>query len=281
MKGFGHGVSSGFFIILALGLLIFGRSNHLVVEKSRSAVFNVFVPVLDVLARPFEVADDFMDWVERLAIAFSENNRLREENTRLRQVQITASQLAIDNQRLKKLLNIKEGSLTNVAASRVVSDSGSPFVKSVLINSGFEDGVRKGQAVMNEEGIIGRTITVGTSSARVLLVTDINSRIPVKMAASGFNMILEGDNSSDPKLSFLPLGKQIALGDVVLTSGFGKIFPPDLPVGQVIEISEDNIIRVRLAANMRRLNYVTILNYDIAKNLNRLRPPPPEDKGQN
>jgi len=278
MKGFGQGVSSIFFILLALALLIFGRSNNLAVEKSRSAVFNVFVPVLDVLSRPFEAADDLMNWVEEVAVVFSENKRLREENIRLRQLQVTASQLAIDNQRLKKLLNIKEGSITNVATSRVVSDSGSPFVKSVLINSGADDGVRKGQAVVNEEGIIGRTINVGSGSARILLATDINSRIPVKLAASGINMIMEGDNSPDPKLSFLPLGKEIAVGDVVLTSGFGKIFPPDLPVGQVIEITEDQTIRVRLAANMRRLNYVTILNYDIGQNLNKLTLP--EEKGQ-
>ncbi|NOZ67348.1 MAG: rod shape-determining protein MreC, partial [Alphaproteobacteria bacterium] len=197
-------------------------------------------------------------------IVFSENERLRQENQQLKQAQIKASQLAIDNQRLKKLLNIGEGRVTTIAAARVVSDSDSPFFKSVLINRGTRDGVKKGLAIINEDGIVGRTITVGDTSARVLLATDINSRIPVKLAASGINMVLEGDNSPYPKLSFLPIGEKLAVGDLILTSGYGMVFPHDLPVGQVVDMGPDGI-RIKLSAKLYNLNYVSIVGYEITR----------------
>lgn len=264
MKGLGHRFTSGFFIVLSLALLIFGSKNVVAVNSIRSGVSNFFVPVLDIASRPFEAADDFIEWTRQVAIVFSENKRLRAENDSLKLAQIKSSQLVIDNQRFKKLLNVGEGKVNTIAAARVVSDSDSPFFKSVLINRGTGDGVDKGQAVVNEDGIVGRTINVGSSSSRVLLVTDINSRIPVKLASGGINMILEGDNSAYPKLVFLPFGEELSVGDLILTSGYGMVFPPDLPVGQVVEINMEGI-RIKLSAKLYNLNYVSILAYDIIR----------------
>ncbi|NOZ41833.1 MAG: rod shape-determining protein MreC [Alphaproteobacteria bacterium] len=264
MKALRHRFPSAFFIILALALLVFGGNSALVVARIRSEIVNFFVPVLDIASRPIELANNFVDWTRQVAIVFSDNERLRAENRQLRQAQITASQLAIDNQRLKKLLNVGAGRVNIIAAARVVADSDSPFFKSVLINRGTRDGVKKGQAIINEDGIVGRVINVGSSSSRVLLVTDINSRIPVKLAANGINMILEGDNSPFPKLAFLPIGKKPAIGDLVLTSGYGMVFPHDLPVGQVVKIDKDGI-RVKLSAKLYNLNYVTAVKYEIIR----------------
>jgi|TARA_R110002072_G_scaffold30123_7_gene94492 rod shape-determining protein MreC len=265
MKEVRYRFSTGFFITLSLALLLFGNKNATVVQEVRSTLIDVFVPVLDVVSRPIEAVDSAFGWVQQLAIVFSENKRLREENAKLKNDRIKASQLAIDNQRLKKLLNVGEGQVNTIAAARVVADSDSPFFKSVLINRGTSDGIAKGQAVITENGIVGRTITVGNSSARVLLATDINSRIPVKLASRGINMILEGDNSAYPKVTFLPLGEEIAVGDLILTSGYGMVFPPDLPVGQVIEVDEKGI-KIKLSGELHNLNYVSIVGYEIIRN---------------
>lgn len=264
MKTLRHRFSSGFFIVLSLALLIFGSKNRAAIDSFRADISDIFVGTMDVASRPLAVVDDFVEWTRQVAIVFSENKRLRLENTLLKSEQIKASQLAIDNQRLKKLLNVGEGQVNTIAAARVVADSASPFFKSVLINRGARDGVEKGQAVINEDGIIGRTINVGGSSSRVLLATDINSRIPVKLASSGINMILAGDNSIYPKLSFLPLGEKASVGDLILTSGYGMTFPHDLPVGQIIDI-QDGEIRIKLSAKLYNLNYVSIVGYEIIR----------------
>ncbi len=256
-------ISTAFLIILSLFLLLFGQKNIKAVDQFRVSVEGFFVPILEVTAFPIRSVDAAFEWAGRLVSAFNENEHLREENIRLRKSMIVASQVVIDNERLKKLLNIREGKVTIIASSRIVADTGSPFFKSTLINSGTEDGLKKDQAVANEYGVIGRTINVGASSARVLFVTDINSRVPVKFSKNGVNMILAGDNSSYPLLNFLPDKSDVKVGDVILTSGQGKLFPPDLLIGHVIKIM-DGRVKVKLAANLYRLNYVSILNYEIA-----------------
>ncbi len=264
MKELKHRFSSGFFIVLALALLIFGSNNTSLVNAVRGQVTDFFVPILSVASRPLQAVDDLIGWTQQVAIVFSENKRLLAENAQLKQARITSSQLAIDNQRLKRLLNVGEGQVNIIAAARVVSDSDSPFFKSVLINRGTDDGVLKGRAVINEDGIVGRIINAGSSSSRVLLATDINSHIPIKLASSGINMILEGDNSPYPKLGFLPIGEEISVGDLILTSGYGMVFPPDLPVGQVLEITEEGI-KIKLSAKLYNLNYVSIVGYEIIR----------------
>ncbi len=264
MKELKHRFSSGFFIVLALALLISGSSNTSLVNAVRGQITDFFVPILSVASRPLQAVDDLIGWTQQVAIVFSENQRLLAENAQLKQARITSSQLAIDNQRLKRLLNVGEGQVNIIAAARVVSDSDSPFFKSVLINRGTDDGVLKGRAVINEDGIVGRIINAGSSSSRVLLATDINSHIPIKLASSGINMILEGDNSPYPKLGFLPIGEEISVGDLILTSGYGMVFPPDLPVGQVLEITEEGI-KIKLSAKLYNLNYVSIMGYEIIR----------------
>lgn len=264
MKGLGQRFSAVFFILFSISLLVFGSSSYQNVEKSRAGVSDIFASVLGVISWPVDRGGDFFDWMQKIAIVFSENEHLRTENAKLLQDKINTSQLVIDNVRLKNLLNIREGKISTVAASRVVSESGSPFVKSVLLNSGRGDNIEKGFGVINEEGIVGRIINVGQSSSRVLLVTDINSQIPVKVARNGINIILAGDNSAYPQLKFLPLDMKINVGDMLLTSGMGGVFPPDLPVGKIIEISVEGESRVKLSANLYRLNYVSIVDYEIA-----------------
>lgn len=265
MKGFGQRFSAVFFILFSISLLIFG--NNKTIETGRAGISDFFVPVFDVFSWPLDRGGDFFDWMQKVAIVFSDNEHLRAENAKLRMENINASQLVIDNLRLKNLLNIREGKISTIAASRVVSESGSPFVKSLLLNSGTVDHVQKGFGVVNEEGVVGRIINVGKSSSRVLLITDINSHIPVKMAQSGFNVILAGDNSAFPLLKYLPLDMKIKVGDLLLTSGVGGVFPPNLAVGNVAEIFVGGEIRVQLSADLERLNYVSIVAYEIAPSL--------------
>jgi rod shape-determining protein MreC len=134
----------------------------------------------------------------------------------------------------------------------------------MLINSGTNEGVKKGHAVVNEEGVIGRTINVASNASRVLLLNDINSRIPVKFADSGVNVILAGDNSPFQKIEFIPEEEKANIDDLILTSGMGGIFPPDLPVGVVSEITNLGVIRVNPSVNLNRLNYVSVIEYEIA-----------------
>lgn len=264
MKKIGHKFTAFFFIAASLVLLVLGRSQTELTEQTRAQIFNAFIPAIKVVDLPRGATSSLSDWIKNVAIVFSDNQFLRTENADLKMQLIEATELEVDNLRLKNLLNIKDGTVTTITASRIVADSNSPFFKSMLINSGTNDGVKKGHAVVNEEGVIGRTINVAPNASRILLLNDINSRIPVKFADSGVNVILSGDNSPLQQIRFMPEEEKARIGDQILTSGMGGIFPPDLPVGVVSEITSLGTIRVKPSVNLNRLNYVSVIEYEIA-----------------
>ena len=106
-------------------------------------------------------------------------------------------------------------------------------MRTVLVNAGTDDRVARGQAAITGEGLVGRLTEVGNRAARVLLITDLNSRIPVTIESSHANAVLAGDNSERPRLLYLPSPDAVKIGDRIVTSGEGGVFPPGLPVGVV------------------------------------------------
>ena len=142
----------------------------------------------------------------------------------------------------------------------VLTDSGSPFRQSALINLGKRDGVVDGWAAMDGLGLLGRISGVGENSARVIFLTDNNSRIPVTIKPSNQKAILSGDNTLLPILDFIDNTDLIQPGDRIVTSGDGGVFPPDLLVGQAV-FTSDNKFRTRLAADYNRLEFMRIIRH--------------------
>jgi rod shape-determining protein MreC len=132
-------------------------------------------------------------------------------------------------------------------------------VRAVLVNAGSQQGVAKGQAVTDGRYVIGQVITAGRLSARILLITDLNSRVPVMIERSGDRAILAGDNSPLPSLKFLPVGAELHEGDRILTSGDGGVFPARLPVGEAVMTADG--LRIRPLVDFARLEYALILDY--------------------
>jgi rod shape-determining protein MreC len=141
---------------------------------------------------------------------------------------------------------------------QVLADSGSSFRQSVLINVGQRDGIREGWATMDGVGLVGRISGVGRRSSRVILLTDSNSRIPVTLRPSGQRALLSGDNSAYPVLDFLENPEALGIGDRVVSSGDGGVFPADILIGQMI-IDGQGRQRAILSADYQRLKFVRVL----------------------
>ncbi|RMF11339.1 MAG: rod shape-determining protein MreC [Alphaproteobacteria bacterium] len=262
LLGFGARFSLFLFITLAVAMLVVGRLEPRFLEDSRAVLADLAAPFLDLVNRPVEAMDKVMTWGENLVFVYRENDRLRKENARLRSWQVAAETLAVENQQLRALLGLKDIKATPVTAARVIGQSGGRFFQSVLINAGRRDGVAKGNTVADRNGVVGRVITVGRHSARVLLLNDLNSRIPVKILPAGVNAILAGDNRPHPVITFLPEGVTLNAGDWVVTTGHGGTFPPDMAVGRVLAGDGRTPYRVRLVADFDRLDFVRILAYE-------------------
>ena len=249
-------------VLAAFALMLLGKADIVVMERVRASITDAVSPVLDVLSRPVASFDRFVDEVTALSQLRDENLLLREENRRLLEWQATARKLSSENKQLKDLLNFAPGAEPGFITARVIADTGGAFVHSVLVNAGARNGVAKGQAVVADDGLVGRVHGVGRRAGRVLLLTDLNSRIPVTIEATRTRAVLAGDNSERPHLIHLPPGASVSVGDRVVTSGHGGAFPPGVPVGVVANVGEGGAT-VKPYVHRDRLEFVRVVDYGL------------------
>ena len=242
-------------------LLVLSKADTVLTERARTAVADVVVPIMATLAEPVAAANRTADTVNRLIFVYRENDRLREENARLRQWRDVAARLEPENARLRRLLQAGVETPNSFISARVVGDSGGPFVRTWLLAAGQREGVEKGQAIIGDGGLIGRVAEAGQRSARVLLLTDLNSRIPVAVEGSRARAVLLGDNSPLPRLDYLPAGAEVVVGDRIVTSGDGGLFPAGLPIGQGVAVG-DGGIRVQPLVDLDRLEFVRAVQFE-------------------
>lgn len=244
----------------AFGLMLLGKADTVFVERARTTITDAVTPVLDVVSRPIASVAELLQEGKELAALRAQNVALRRENARLQHWQTVARRLEAENQALAQLLNMAPEPETDYVTGRVIADSGGAFVRSVLINAGATQGIEKGQAALSGEGVVGRIAEVGQNSARVLLLTDINSRIPVVLAESRYRGILAGDNTAHPRLIYLPEQARPEVGRRLVTSGHGGVFPPGLPVGRVVQVDEQGV-RVAPFADWNRMEFLRVADY--------------------
>ncbi len=249
-----------FLILAAFGLMLLGKAENAVMDRMRAGVLDVVAPILNIASHPVATVSDAIEHVRQLIDLRGENEMLRAQNARLLKWQNTARNLAAENVAFKKLLRFAPPPRTQYATARVIAASGGVFVRSVLVNAGKRHGLAKGQAVITGDGLVGRVVSVGESSARVLLITDLNSRIPVLFEGSRRRAILAGDNSETPKLVFLKRRGRITPGERILTSGHGGVFPPGIPIG-VVSSANDGANRVLPFVRADFLEYVRIVDF--------------------
>lgn len=247
-------------IATAAGIMALGRTETGFTERLRMNVMDFAAPVLDLISRPVATVSDLVDRTGAFIDTAGENARLSEENERLKHWRQTALRLQQENAAMRSVLNVVAEPRATFVTARVIADSRGAFVHAVLLNAGARDEVKKGEAVVNGEGMVGRVMDVGNRSARVLLLTDLNSRVPVVVESTRDPAILAGDNSDRPVLNYLPIIARVAVGERLVTSGQGGMLPPGLPIGVVSEVA-DGVVRVQPFVRWHQLEYVRVLNY--------------------
>ncbi|MFU8824129.1 rod shape-determining protein MreC [Yoonia sp.] len=248
----------GVLVLALLGVFAVWRIDSPRVEKFRIAVIDRVLPSFDWVMAPVNgIANLVVDFQSYQRLA-AQNQDLRRELQQMKAWREAALQLEQENAKLLDLNNVRLDPKLTFVTGVVLADSGSPFRQSVLLNVGARDGIIDGWPTMDGIGLAGRIAGVGRETSRVLLLTDTSSRIPVTILPSGQRAILSGDNTLNPPLDFLEDRAVVRPGDRVVSSGDGGVFPADLLVGQVA-LGTDNRLRVRLAADYQRLEFLRVL----------------------
>ncbi len=249
-------------LVLAFALMLISKADTDLTERTRIAIVDAVTPILSVLSRPIEAFDRGLQRIENFFNVYLENERLRRENANLLGWIDAARRLQLENQSLRTQLAYAPDAFPRFVTARVVADVGGSFFHSVLLNTGRRHSVRLGQPVVSAGGLAGRTAEVGERSARVLLLTDINSRIPVLVEQTGERAILAGDNTPRPVLLYLSTNSPVSQGDRIVTSGHGGVFPPGLAVGVVAEAGESGVI-VQPMIDFARFNEAIVLDFGV------------------
>ena len=258
-RAFGDRFASIILTMAAVALIVMGRIDPTMVDRVRTETADFVAPALSVIQQPLATLHDSLGITQGLFDLAKENARLREENDRLKKWQATALSLEAQSQVLRTMLNVPNTAPPILRTEPIIAEPGGLYVRSVLVGGGAHDGLAKGQAAMAGPGLVGRITELGAWSARVLLITDLNSRIPVILEGTRTHAILAGDNSAHPYLMYLPKAATVSPGDRLVTAGHDGVFPTGLAVGRVSSI-ENGEIRVEPISDLERLEYVELVD---------------------
>ena len=248
----------GGLVLFLLAIFLIWRIDSPRVERFRAQIVDRIVPSFDWALIPVTKAAGMIEDFQSYSRIYEQNQELRRELQQMKAWKEAALQLEQKNAKLLDLNNVRLDPKLTYVTGVVLADSGSPFRQSVLLNIGSRDGIVDGWAATDGLGLVGRISGVGRSTARVILLSDANSRIPVAIQPSGQRALLAGDNSSLPLIEFLESPELVRPGDRVVSSGDGGVFPAGILVGQVAQ-GADRRLRVRLSADYERLDFLRVL----------------------
>ncbi len=268
-------------IALAIGAVILiavQSNNNSVGQAAQQAGDGAAGAAGRVATGPARAGEDLFSRLGGMWTATSRIEELERENRELQAWRELAERLAERNARYEQLLRMPadrfgEGAdIDDSIAAQLVLDSGGPFTRTLVANAGGDHGVRVGYIAVNENGLIGRVVSVGRRSARVLMLDDYNSRIPVMGEASRVRAVLAGQATRPPdlythpfqmqapRLDYIVGAQSLREGERIVTSGDGGLYPRGIPVG-VARSSGDGQWRVALAASQRPIDFVRILPF--------------------
>ena len=245
-------------VFLCLVVFLVWRIDSPRVERIRADIVDRVVPRFDWLLLPVTTAANMIDDFQSYARIYEQNQELRRELQQMAAWKEAALQLEQQNAKLLDLNNVRLDPNFTWITGRVLADAGSPFRQSVLLNVGARDGVTDGWAAMDGIGLVGRISGTGRRTARVILLTDASSRLPVVIQPSGRTALLQGDNTAAPLVDFLESEAAVRPGDRIVSSGAGGVFPAGLLVGQIAQ-APDGTLRARLSADYERLEFLRVL----------------------
>ena len=222
----------------------------------RSFVKDVIYRGASISSYPSKSFSNIYGFVENHINLYGNYNELIKENEELKNNISKSDFLELENSQLRKLIEEQIESPSNLLSARVMLDKQSPYLNSFVINVGSNKSIKNGMAVLDGKNFIGRIVDVNFFSSRVLLVSDLNSKIPVLSEPSASHAILSGRGTNEPTLEYLPKNHTIQDGDKIYTSGKEGIFAPGIPVGEA-RIAEDKI-KVSLFSDLKQITFVNI-----------------------
>lgn len=249
-----------FLLIVAFIMMAVSAGVPSGVERGRIELLDQANLFLGVVSAPVQKTSQLVEHVSGLSDIAADLSRMRDENAKLKLWYERARQLEAENASLRGLVKLADLPRVRYVTARVIAESGTSFSQNILVDAGSNHALVQDSVALTGSGLIGRVMSVADKTAQITLITDVNSRIPVIIENSRHRGMLVGDNTGQPKLLYLPDDAAVSVGERVLTSGYGGVFAPGLPVGSIASI-ENGVIRIKPFVDLRRLDIVQLVYF--------------------
>ena len=259
-------------ITIVLGLLslslIYIDSTKKIYSDSRSNIRDAILVISSTIASPAILLEQGFSSISKINNLYEELDEYKKQQTLSSNI---FQELSMLRQKVKVYENelgfIKDNSLSSMAAE-IFTDSSNRYFSSILIKAGSFHGLEENNTIVSSKGLIGRVTELGLKVSRGLLLTDISSRVPVSISSNEMQGILIGQNLKKPRIYYIKKMIDLNIGDLVVTSGKGGIFPSDIPIGILASKDIKNqYIEVDLFETVNNLSRVRIINYQLNKKI--------------
>ena len=248
-----------FIISIGFLLILVGKADVTAVRYMQGGIVEAVAPLYSLLTVPVNSMETLFEGVQTVASLRTEAKRLELENERLRKWKTVAETLEVENRQLRTVLGAVIPQEWNAVTARVIVVPGGNFTHSMIVEHGADDIISRGSAVVTAEGLVGYVISSGKYFSRILLLSDVNARIPVILSDSSWPGLAVGKNGLTLELDFLPAESQPSPNETIVTSGHGGLLPAGIPVGRVTSITKEQVL-VTPIVELRKLSFVTILS---------------------
>ena len=249
-------------IFLSVVILILGSLNFKTIQYVKIGINEVIYRSSYIVSAPENYIKDLNIKMKEHFVFYDEFKKNENELNKLREKKLTNDFLILENKRLRELIN--ESSQSEDIYAKVLIDKNSPYLKSIILNKGSKDNVKIGMAIVDDSYLIGKIIEVNYTNSRALLLSDLNSKIPVLLEPLDIHAVLSGSGKDFGLIEYTKDGydQQISGEEIIVyTSGYGDLFKSGMPVGKIIKdkITGQNI--VNFFSDFKQLNYIKIVSY--------------------
>ena len=252
-------------ITLSIIILILSSFDYKIIKTVRSGINEIIYRGSFVISAPEKIIKNLNTEIRNHFGLYSNSKKLEKELNEYRSQKISLDILKFENQKFRQQLDDYLIS-TEIVFSKIIIDNKSPFLRSIVINKGSRDGIKSGMAVLDQQYLVGKVIEVNFGTSRVLLLSDINSNIPITISPGNLLAIATGTGKDQAKVNFLKKTHfdKITNDSLVYSSGTGGLIKSGVPIGRITNFDSkiDEDINIEFFSDFSQLQYVSVVAFD-------------------
>ena len=250
-------------LFFSITLIVLGKYNFAGINYLKAIINEVVYRSSYIVSIPEKYAELSYNTVRNHFMLYEDYNIVKEKLKKIESQKHNIDFLIAENRKLKKTLEDVSYS-SHEQLAKVLIDKESPFLRSIIINKGTKHNITKGMTILNNNYLVGKVVEVNFSTARVLLLSDLNSKIPVTIEPGSIQAILSGTGKNNGIIQYTKENLPINTGNIVFTSGAGGLFKEGIPIGKISEINNKKIIN--FFSDFSQLGFVKVVLYSKEKN---------------